>query len=236
MHRLTSSLVCLALALPAIAQVAPGETEEPAIRRYTTEVIVFRYAQDVGTGSEVFLPDEPEPEPEELLPGEEFEFMEESMPEPVAQPAAEPEPLPDTGLTLLSPEDYQLDGIMDRLERLDVYDPVMHFGWTQAVWSRDQTAATPLHLFGHPPPELDGSLTLYLGRYLHLLVDLQLDAGAVEPDGPHVYYRLQENRILKNGDLRYYDHPKFGVLAMVTRVEEDEEDPGDGELLGYGSE
>ena len=33
-------------------------------------------------------------------------------------------------------------------------------------------------------------------------------------------YRIQENRILKNGELRYYDHPKFGVLAKVTRVEE----------------
>jgi hypothetical protein len=49
---------------------------------------------------------------------------------------------------------------------------------------------------------------------------------------PPVYYRIQENRILKNGELRYFDHPKFGVLAKVTRVEEEEE-TGDTELLGY---
>jgi hypothetical protein len=48
---------------------------------------------------------------------------------------------------------------------------------------------------------------------------------------------INENRILKNGELRYYDHPKFGVLAKVTRVEEDEEeDPEESELLGYGPE
>ena len=41
---------------------------------------------------------------------------------------------------------------------------------------------------------------------------------------PPVRYRIQENRILKNGELRYFDHPKFGVLAKVTRVEDEEED------------
>ena len=51
-----------------------------------------------------------------------------------------------------------------------------------------------------------------------------------------VRYRLQENRILKNGELRYYDHPKFGVLAKVSRVEEEEDDDGVTELLGYGTE
>jgi hypothetical protein len=37
---------------------------------------------------------------------------------------------------------------------------------------------------------------------------------------------------MKNGELRYFDHPKFGLLARVSRVEE-EEPPEDGELLGY---
>ncbi len=40
---------------------------------------------------------------------------------------------------------------------------------------------------------------------------------------------------MKNGELRYFDHPKFGVLAKVTRVEEpEEEDTGDdtGALVG----
>jgi hypothetical protein len=39
-----------------------------------------------------------------------------------------------------------------------------------------------------------------------------------------VRFRIQENRILKNGELRYFDHPKFGVLAKVTRVEEPAEE------------
>ena len=39
---------------------AQDSEDEPEIRRYTVEVIIFRYAQDVGSGNEIFPPDEPE--------------------------------------------------------------------------------------------------------------------------------------------------------------------------------
>ena len=105
-----------------------------------------------------------------------------------------------------------------------------------------------------PPAGLAGTLELYLSRYLHLVVNLELDApentviGSTAEDGGtgdsdflgyldadetigRTRYRIEENRILKNGDLRYFDHPKFGVLAKVTRVEDDGENKA--ELLGY---
>ncbi len=37
-----------------------------------------------------------------------------------------------------------------------------------------------------------------------------------------VRYRISEDRIFRNGELRYYDHPRFGVLARITRFEEQE--------------
>lgn len=256
------SLLSLAAFLPAAAQEIPDELiEEPEIRRYTVEVIVFEYAQEVSVGSEVFIADVPEIE-DLLLDGtaeENLEIIEEPIPGTVRKSG----PLPDTELVLSARDDYQLDEVYGHLRRLDVYKPVMHFGWTQATWPQEQTEAVPLFRFARPPEGLDGTLTLYLSRYLHLVVDLQLDApqvamlsretierqgdartvGEVLPymEGEHlpppVKYQIQENRILKNGELRYYDHPKFGVLAMVTRVEEEEEeDPETGELLGYGPE
>jgi hypothetical protein len=39
---------------------------------------------------------------------------------------------------------------------------------------------------------------------------------------PSTFYRIQEDRIVRNGELRYYDHPKFGVIAKITRIEEEE--------------
>jgi len=237
MRKLTISLLSLAIFLPAMAQEFLGyiEPEEPEVRRYTVEVIVFRYAQDVSTGSEIFPRDEPE-----ILPiDEEISFIDE-LPQ---DPEEEPEPLPDTELVMLDEADFQLGDIMDRMEQLDVYEPLMHFGWTQATWPEEQTEAIPLYRLARPPIDLDGHLTLYLSRYLHLVVDLQLEApetmvfnvDEVNAQLP-VHYRIEESRILKNGELRYYDHPKFGVLAKVTRIEEEEEETGVTELLGYGTE
>ncbi len=266
MRNLIFSLLFL-LSAPALAQQPVDETvetEEEEIRRYTVEVIVFRYAQEVSTGSEVFLPDEPEPEPEFDIE-EPAEFIDVLPPEPVEE--EEPEPLPDTELALLTEEDFELVEILDRMEELDVYEPVMHFGWTQATWPKEQTEPIPLARFAELPDGIDGTLTLYLSRYLHLVVDLALQAPqspdvtivgrdeiAPQPERRMIgdlldfiddenreplptYFRIQEDRILKNGELRYYDHPKFGVLAKVSRVEAvDEDASGDGELLGYGTE
>lgn len=233
MLRLTISLVSLAMCLPAVAQEFLGDIDpdEPEVRRYTVEVIVFLYAQDVSTGSEIFPRNEPGP----AVPPENGDilFAEESP----AESAPPTGPLPDIELVRLDRADFQLGGVMNRLKRLDVYRPVMHFGWTQATWPEEQTEAIPLHRLARPPAELDGELTLYLSRFLHLVVDLRLEAlqsGSFDGDArttgglvrevnaqPQTFYRIQENRILKNGELRYYDHPKFGVLAKITRVEED---------------
>jgi hypothetical protein len=41
---------------------------------------------------------------------------------------------------------------------------------------------------------------------------------------PVVHYRIIDDRIMKSGDIRYFDHPKFGVLVKVIRYEEPEEE------------
>ncbi len=106
-----------------------------------------------------------------------------------------------------------------------------HFGWTQSTIAGEPTEARPLHTFVSPPAGLDGELNLYLNRYLHLDVNLKLEASPrrsteSQPTNAFgetypVYYRIDEDRIFKNGDLRYFDHPKFGVIAKISRVEEE---------------
>ncbi|MBT8080809.1 MAG: peptidoglycan binding protein CsiV [Gammaproteobacteria bacterium] len=214
--KLALGVAGLALLAPAAAQDSDDESE---IRRYAVEVIIFRYAQDVGSGNEIFAAAEPQTV---LFGGPLPEAAE--VPEP--QPPRRTGPYPDIEFVRLMRDDYQLTDIYGRLRRLDAYDPIMHFGWTQATWAQEQTRPIPLRRFGRPPADLDGDLTLYLNRFLHLVVDLELGAASEAP----VFYRIEEDRILKNGELRYYDHPKFGLLAKVTRVEEREDAD---ELPGY---
>lgn len=223
-RKLALGLAGLALLAPAAAQ---DPDDEPEARRYTVEVIIFRYAQDVGTGNEIFPPDEPEP----TFPGDPMLTDEAVQPRgPTRRAAAEQPPetgsLRDIEFTRLARDEYQLTAMYGRLARLQAYDPLMHFGWTQTTWPKEETRPISLHRFGRPPPDLDGNLSLYLSRFLHLVVDLELGAASEAP----VFYRIEEDRILRSGELRYYDHPRFGLLAKVTRVEESEDGS---ELLGY---
>ena len=192
----------------------------------------------------------------------------ESAPE---QSAVE-EPAPFT-FELMPEEDYKLLDTLARLDNLDAYEPLMHFGWVQGMLPDIETEVLTLETFATPPNGLQGELTLYLSRYLHLVVDLELAAdretgdefadrpaagaenrtlagpavsaarpeepvptftdrrmfGGEEytaPDEPRyapLMYRISEDRIVRNGEIRYYDHPKFGVIARVARVEAEEE-------------
>ncbi len=261
--RITKLATLIALPLLAAAALAQETldaevVEEEEIRRYTVEMIIFSYAQDVSTGSEIFVADEP-PLLEELqgeLPEEPQEELQEEI---EVSPETE---LDETGedeyaLVLLAEEDYTLGDVLDEMERLDIYQPLMHFGWTQPTLPEEDTVALELQSLAMPPQGLAGSLTLYLSRYLHLVVDLQLDEADSttpeyifggydlhhydEPDTYPVRYRITENRIIRNGELRYFDHPKFGVLARITRYEKEQEPTPEElfeetELLGYDGE
>lgn len=258
------------------------EEEVPEIRRYTVEVIVFAYAEDISVGTEVFSPEVIEiVEVDPLAPdalGEDGEvpddsvptFTDTTMPDEAAEEVEEVEENLFEMVLLLEDELTMID-TLDRLDRLDAYEPLLHFGWTQTALTEEDTPELDLREFGEPPEGLAGSLKLYLSRYLHLVVDLKLDAPEtgqemlntaprIEEPLAHynddrydvrvqdeyeaypfevetVYeplrYEIGENRLFKNGEIRYYDHPKFGVVAKVLRFEVEEEEllPDDTEFL-----
>lgn len=245
---------------PAMAQVdseplqeeEAEETVDP-IRRYTVELIIFAYAESASTGGEIWIADEPAIEAA-------YESSNDNYFGDFAEDLTEIETsvvhrYMDLELVLSGEDDYTMNGIYDKLVRLDAYEPLVRTGWTQPTYEKEVTASIELQALAESPPWLDGSLTLYLGRYLHLVVDLTMNAdrtttekmgegsdgeptfgdsrvrddyAAIDAYGellaPPIRYRILEDRIMKNGDIRYYDHPKFGVVAKVTRFEEPQED------------
>ncbi len=176
-------------------------------RRYTVEMIIFAYTRDVATAGEIFVPDPPVAE----------ESLEGMSPEPTGQ-------LPELEFVRLDPGDFTMGDVMGHLRRIDIYRPLMHFGWTQTTLPEELTRPIRLSSLARPAPGLDGTLQLYLSRFLHLVVDLEMEAGRSSDANTlglelPVHYRIQEDRIFRSGELRYFDHPKFGVLARITRVE-----------------
>jgi Peptidoglycan-binding protein, CsiV len=257
MKRQLSIWASILLATTAYGQDSTDTGQLAEIPRYTVEIIIFSYQQDVSVGSEIFVPDVPPPV--EVLDerGLEDSILLESTPEIVA-----PEPIEtvDEGArkferSMLAEDDFTLQNIYDRLERLDAYKPLMHFGWTQSTYPEEETDPRPLSFYAAPPAGLEGDLKLYLSRYLHLALSLQLDAPAAKtaraPDARDGYepydsrdvdypvrYRISEDRIFRSGETRYFDHPKFGVLARITRADNAQDDKydvnGETELLGDG--
>lgn len=236
--------------------------EEPA--QYTVELIVFAYEDASSAGNEVFTPPEPLPDdpfgdPAAGAELEEAPVFDDRIPRAGTGGAAESGPLQEIPararieLQRLEPEAFRMRDTWRKLQQLDAYRPILHAAWTQTTHEESVSPALPLRALSDPPLGLDGSIRLYQSRFLHLDVDLTLDAGGYtgedarrtatdrlvspgsmaegampddEPDGfqlPPVRYRITEDRIMRDGDIRYFDHPRFGMLARVTRVPDDEE-------------
>jgi len=247
MKKRTSLLVISLLTSAAFGQDSLSQEGQASVRRYTAEIIIFSYAQDAPEGTEIFIPDLP---PLKDLLGEQmltdddslqcipeivegYELEEHELEEyELGEHELEGEPF---GLVMLAEENFQLKDEFERLDNLEEYTPLLHFGWTQTTYPDDEQEVRPLSSFVTPPSGLEGDLTLYLSRYLHLAVNLQLDDTPVkelpcgydndkpEESAPRTYpvrYRIEEDRIFRIGELHYFDHPKFGVLAKIIRAEE----------------
>lgn len=246
------------------------EKEAEDTRRYAVEFIVFEYVGTTSGDSEIFLPELPEPVREE------DQFLNDSTRPPPADSGpvfgarsamefetSKPAPMDEelviiptyeqAGLIVLTRDQYTMNGIYDKLDKLDAYRPLLHAAWSQPTLDKEATLPIKLRRLGNPPLRLDGTVTLYLSRFLHLVMDLSLEEKAPQrmsqtnerarmlgdrqsqsafgfrPEfvAPSIFYRIQEDRIVRNGELRYYDHPKFGVVARITRVEENSQLPVD---------
>jgi hypothetical protein len=237
-------IVLFALApLGARAQVPPEPDDAETARRYAVEIIIFAYQTLDSVGTEIFEP----PLLDDEAAGPEFgdAAAMQSVPAlPEASNELSDELSDELHYRLLNKDEYGLTDTWGMLSRLEAYEPLMHFGWVQDTDPEAEARPLALERFGTPPEGLAGTVSLALGRYLHLGVDLTLAADESNPPpqlpvpddlsgaaGPGagdalrgaryapLRYAIKETRIVKSGETRYYDHPHFGVIARVTRAD-----------------
>jgi hypothetical protein len=240
MKRLLHTLWLLWLPAALQAQEAPEAPADGTARRYAVELIIFKYLEMESPGTEVFLPQRIDPELIDNT-GSVPEFG-----DTTAAAAAAADPLPkEFQYRMLRDDELALKDTERMLSRLQAYRPLMHFGWVQEAVPDAAAPALALERFGTPPAGLEGTVSLSLSRFLHLGVDLALAADpsrrppaaaipestGARPDGRPVddgnavryaplRYEISETRIMKSGETRYYDHPHFGVIARVTRIDD----------------
>lgn len=183
----------LLAALVLFCVAAQAQTPSPTV--YTVEVIVFRNLSGAGG-------------PEDWSA------------RPVARGPDTPE-APVTGrfVQSLGSSQFQLNDIAARLRNTTNYPPIAHFAWQQTASSWGSRAGFTIAKLAGNVPGLSGTIYLERGTYLHLGMALAYQPQT-PPEGlaatPGTVFSMSESRRVKFFERNYYDHPAFGVIALVT--------------------
>jgi hypothetical protein len=194
--RLPLASLLLAAALGA---VAPAAAEDNPNTVYNVEIIVFRSVSTQGV---------PENWGDEAgarsIAGDESASGSTQVGRFVA-------PLPASA--------FQLGGLEERLRASGGYVPVAHVAWSQTASAWGTRAGFPLARLGVDVPGLTGNVFLERGQFLHLGLSLSWTMAEPPPGlgaAPGTTFTLDETRRVRFYERNYYDHPAFGVLALVT--------------------
>jgi hypothetical protein len=124
-------------------------------------------------------------------------------------------------LKVLPDSDFQLTDIEKKLRASAGYAPLAHVAWSQTASAWGTRAGFALDRLGIDVPDLTGTVVLERGQYLHLGMTLAY-APANAPAGlgaaPGTTFTLNEGRRVRFNERTYFDHPAFGVIALVTPV------------------
>jgi hypothetical protein len=192
-------LLALLLLIAALAGARPAAAEDNPNTVYNVEIIVFRSLTTQGA---------PENWADEAgarsIAGDESASGSTQVGRFVA---------------LLPPSAYQLGGLEERLRASGGYAPVAHVAWSQTASAWGTRAGFPLARLGVDVPGLTGNVYLERGQFLHL--GLSLSWTMAEPPAglgaaPGATFTMNDTRRVRFYERNYYDHPAFGVLALVT--------------------
>jgi hypothetical protein len=174
---------------PSSAQPAPAPSVPAGAALYNVEIIVFR-ATTVGAAEDWS-----------------------AKPAPRGFGAASAHEGPSAQvLRVLGASDYRLGNIENGLRTSGSWRPVAHAAWVQSASNWGSNGGIALADVGIDVPGLSG--TVYLERapiYLHLGFDVTLSA-----EGSN--YAIDEMRSVRYNNALYFDHPAFGIIAVVSPI------------------
>lgn len=189
-------VAALLVALPAASQNAPATAPATV---YNVEIIIFRANQALGG-----------PENWSAQAAREFGTDGET---------ADNSRSVGRFVALLPSTSWQLTPLEAKLRTSGLYAPVAHVAWQQTASDWGTRAGFTLERLGIQEPGLSGTVFLERGQFLHLGMSLSY-APASPPAGmgagPGTTFSIKQSRRIRFYERNYYDHPGFGVIALVT--------------------
>ena len=141
--------------------------------------------------------------------------------------AEQSEEEPPPAFRFLRSDELQLQNAFRSLTRAGDYTPLAHGGWVQMAYPPEQ--AEPIDVSGLGVVNPVGTVQLHLSRFLHVTLDLIYRAppspwlvpqaggsdGLEELKLP-ARFALRTQRLVRSGEIHYFDHPAIGVLVVIT--------------------
>jgi hypothetical protein len=115
---------------------------------------------------------------------------------------------PPTVYRSLEAAQMQLGGVVSKLRASGTWKVLAHAGWVQGATDWPKHVGVTLEQLGVNVPGLSGSVFVEHGQFLHLGFDLHL--------GENPGWSLSELRKIRFNEKNYFDHPGFGVIAIVS--------------------
>lgn len=124
-----------------------------------------------------------------------------------------------------------LNAYYETLRRRDAYQPLLYLAWAQPGYAAEAAPVLPVDVFGGAGPGLDGNVSMYRSRYLHLQLDLKLQPDQAQSPAPAASipfiletemprFELAQKRRMRSNEIHYFDHPRLGALAVIRPLDE----------------
>ena len=108
-------------------------------------------------------------------------------------------------------DDLQLTDDAQRIRGSRNFRLLKHIAWIQEGLSKEEAGSINISRW---VPNLQGSVTLYLNRFLHL------DFHIEKPLDDNSLSLLHEKRRMRSQTTHYIDNPYFGIIARITALED----------------
>jgi hypothetical protein len=210
--------------------VAGQDASEPAgpVPMYRVEIIVFENLRRDARPEDPGRPPMPPPVTIDDPLGGALVVAEDGSAESAVDEPAMLEPA--APLFFAPADEFGLAEAWARLRRSSAYRPLLHEAWTQPGLEQSLTRPVELAMLaqvrrvsaggapvsvgaGSETDVLDGAVTLYRSRYLHLGLDLSYT------DRSGQVLALTGSRRIRSNEIHFFDAPNLGVIAWVAPID-----------------